>query len=50
VQINITAIAKRKETIKQDGCRLLLDEFPFVGISRITRFSNNSGLIKLSSN
>jgi hypothetical protein len=40
----------RKETIKSKSCKLLLDSFHFVGISRHNRVANNRGIFKLRFN
>jgi hypothetical protein len=38
-----------KDTIKIKGCKLLLDVFQFVGISRCYRIPSKSGVFKLGS-
>jgi hypothetical protein len=39
-----------KETIKTEGCKLLLDAFQFVGISRSNRIPDNRGTFKFRFN
>jgi hypothetical protein len=39
-----------KEMIKIEGCKILLDVFQFVGISRHNGIPNNEDVLKLNSN
>jgi hypothetical protein len=40
----------RKEMVETRGCKLRLDAFQFVGISRGNRVPNNAGVFKLRCN
>jgi hypothetical protein len=48
--MRITVMDLKKETIKTEGCKLLLDAFQLVEMSKCKRMSHNIGAFKHRSN